>query len=145
MTEHPDTSHGTDNTAHDDVPADIRDFAAKLFTFAREGDLTLLQYVDHGVDADLCNQDGNSLLMLAAYAGHEELVRGLVERGADVDKLNARGQSPLAGVIFKKEDAIVDLLLGAGADPRAGHPDAIDTARMFGRADLAEKMAGPEQ
>nr|WP_291314309.1 ankyrin repeat domain-containing protein [Corynebacterium sp. UBA2622] len=124
------------------IPDELQDFAAKLFTLAREGDLTLLQYVDHGVDADLANQDGNSLLMLAAYSGHEELVRGLVERGADVDKPNARGQSPLAGVIFKKEDAIVDLLLEAGADPRAGQPDAIATARMFGRDDLAEKMAG---
>ena len=139
-------SHNPDNTNQDarseDVPADVQEFAAKLFNFAREGDETLLQYVDQGVDVNLANQDGNTFLMLAAYAGHEALVRGLVERGADVDRLNAREQSPLAGVIFKKEDAIVDLLLSAGADPRAGQPDAIATAQMFGRADLAEKMGG---
>ncbi|QPK82833.1 ankyrin repeat domain-containing protein [Corynebacterium qintianiae] len=122
------------------VPEEIQEFAGKLFEFARTGDVTLLEYVDNGVDVNLANQDGNTFLMLAAYSGHAELVEGLVERGADVDKLNARGQSPLAGVIFKKEDAIVDLLLEAGADPRAGHPDAIATAQMFGRADLAEKM-----
>lgn len=141
MNERNDSSATPENAGSPEVPADVREFAAKLFDFARNGNPTLLQYVDQGVDVNLANQDGNSLLMLAAYSGHGELVRGLVERGADVDKLNARGQSPLAGVIFKKEDAIVDLLLGAGADPRAGHPDAIATAEMFGRADLAEKMA----
>lgn len=122
------------------IPDDVRDFATRLFAMAREGDMTLLEYIDHGVDVDLTNQDGNSFLMLAAYAGQEELVRGLVGRGADVDKQNARGQSPLAGVVFKKEDAIVDILLAAGADPHAGTPDAIATAQMFNRADLVEKM-----
>lgn len=122
------------------VPEEIQEFAGKLFELARTGDTTLLTYVDNGVDVNLANQDGNSFLMLAAYAGHEDLVRGLIERGADVDKLNARGQSPLAGVIFKKEDAIVDLLLAAGADPRAGHPDAIASAQLFGREDLLEKL-----
>ena len=70
--------------------------------------------------------------MLAAYTGNAALVEGLIGRGADVDKQNARGQSPLAGAIFKREDAIVQLLLRAGADPHAGHPNAIETARMFG-------------
>ncbi|MDY5784860.1 ankyrin repeat domain-containing protein [Corynebacterium sp.] len=129
-----------DNATRDDVPENVQEFAAKLFNFARNGDVALLDYVDHGVDVDMANQDGNTFLMLAAYSGHEELVRGLIGRGADVDKLNARGQSPLSGVIFKKEDAIVEVLLDAGADPRAGHPDAVATAQMFGREDLAQQM-----
>ncbi len=124
------------------MPEDVQEFARKLFDFARAGDNTLLDYVDQGVDVNLSNQDGNTFVMLAAYAGHADLVRGLVGRGADVDKLNARGQSPLAGAIFKKEDAVIDELRAAGADPRAGHPDAIATAQMFGRADLAEELSG---
>lgn len=128
------------NEEKQQVPQEIQEFAGKLFELARTGDTTLLDYVDNGVDANLANQDGNTFLMLAAYAGHEELVAGLIERGADVDKLNARGQSPLAGVIFKKEDAVMELLLAAGADPRAGHPDAIATAQMFGRGDVVEKL-----
>lgn len=90
---------------------------------------------------DMTNQDGNSFLMLASYGGHAELVKGLIERGADVNKLNDRGQSPLAGVVFKKEDALIDVLLDAGADPAAGTPDPISTAKMFGRDDLVEKMS----
>lgn len=124
-------------------PADdlqLQEFATKLFDFARAGDTTLLEYIEHGLNADLVNHEGHSLLMMAAYHGHADLVRGLAEHGADVDKLNDRGQSPLAGAVFKKEDAVVDALLAAGADPNHGHPTAVDTARMFERADLLERF-----
>ena len=60
----------------------------------------------------------------------------LVERGADVNRLNDRGQSPVAGAVFKGEDDVVAALVRGGADPLAGHPTAVDTARMFGRPDL---------
>lgn len=124
-----------------EIPADVQEFATRLFNMAREGDTTLLDYVDQGVAVDMTNQDGNSFLMLASYSGHVELVKGLIERGADVNKLNDRGQAPLAGVVFKKEDALIDVLLAAGADPTAGTPDAISTAKMFERDDLVEKMS----
>lgn len=127
------------NEPHE-VPADVQEFAAKLFDFARDGDLQLIQYIEHGIDPNMSNQDGNTFLMLAAYSGHAELTKALIEKGADVNKLNGRNQSPLAGVIFKKEDQLVDILLKAGADPYAGHPNAIDSARMFGRDDLADTL-----
>src|SRR5437868_3602760 len=47
--------------------------------------------------------------MLAAYYGHPELVRLLIQHGADPNRLNDRGQSPLAGAVFKKEDAVIDV------------------------------------
>lgn len=124
-----------------EIPADVQEFATRLFNMAREGDTTLLDYVDQGVAVDMANQDGNTFLMLAAYSGHVELAQGLIARGADVNKLNDRGQSPLAGVVFKKEDELIDVLLTAGADPTAGTPDAISTAKMFERDDLVEKMS----
>ena len=84
----------------------------------------------------MVNQDGQSFIMLAAYNGHPELVKALAKAGADVNLLNDRNQSPLAGAIFKKEDAVIDALLEAGANPQAGTPNAVDTATMFGREDL---------
>ena len=64
---------------------------------------------------------------------HAAVVAGLAERGADVDALNDRGQSPLAGAVFKDEQDVVAALLEAGADPEAGTPTARETAAMFGR------------
>jgi ankyrin repeat protein len=74
--------------------------------------------------------------MLAAYHGHAETVRALLARGADPERTNDRGQRPLAGAVFKNEPDVVAALLEAGADPRAGAPSAIDTARMFGNEKL---------
>ena len=74
------------------------------------------------VPVDVEDGDGNTLLMLAAYHGHAATVRLLVDRGADVDRLNHRGQAPLAGALFKGEDEVVRVLLDAGADLDAGTP-----------------------
>lgn len=123
------------------LPDDVQELVTRLFDMARSGDLTLVEYVRQGVDANLKNQDGNSFLMLAAYSGHPDLVRGLLKVGADPNALNERGQSPLAGVIFKKEDEVIDVLIEAGADPLAGHPTAVDTAKMFGRDDLLGRLS----
>lgn len=47
--------------------------------------------------------------MLAAYHGHAEVVKLLMKHGADPNRLNDRGQSPLAGAVFKKEDAVIEV------------------------------------
>ena len=83
--------------------------------------------------------------MLAAYSGHPALVAGLLARGADPDRLNDRAQSPLAGAVFKGEDAVVHTLLAAGADPRRGTPSAVESARIFGRAELLELFGEPAE
>lgn len=47
--------------------------------------------------------------MLAAYHGHAQLVKFLIEHGADPNRLNDRLQSPLAGAVFKKEDDVIEV------------------------------------
>jgi ankyrin repeat protein len=118
---------------------EVIELASKVFDLARQGDAeALAAYVDAGVPANLTNDKGDSLVMLAAYHGQEEAVAALLERGADPDRINDRGQTPIAGAVFKGEDGIVRALLAAGADPEAGTPSAVDTARMFGKAHLLE-------
>jgi uncharacterized protein len=125
-----------------DVPDEqLVELATRLFGMAREGETaTLAAYLDAGVPVNLANEQGDTLLMLAAYHGHPATVSALIERGADVNRLNGRGQSPLAGAVFKGEDEVVHALVAGGADPRAGHPTAVDTATMFGRNDLLEVL-----
>ncbi|MEV8036922.1 ankyrin repeat domain-containing protein [Streptomyces sp. NPDC002742] len=118
---------------------EVVELATKIFDLARRGETeTLAAYVDAGVPADLTNDRGDSLVMLAAYHGHAEAVRALLERGAEADRVNDRGQTPLAGAVFKGEEAVIRVLLAVGADPAAGTPSAVDTARMFAKTDLLE-------
>jgi len=138
----------TDEDAQE-LPPELQDFVDKLFELARTGTVPpgepsaaeqLAGYVAAGLSPNLTNHEGNTLLMLAAYNGHADIVTALAQHGADVDRLNDRGQSPLAGAIFKQETAVIEALLAAGADPLAGHPPAIDCATMFGQTELADRL-----
>ncbi|MDH6124754.1 ankyrin repeat domain-containing protein [Kitasatospora sp. GP82] len=122
---------------------EVIELAGRLFDAARTGDTALLaSYLDAGAPANLSNDRGDTLVMLAAYHGHAETVAALLAHGADADQLNDRGQTPLAGAVFKGEEKVIAALLAAGADPQAGTPSALDTARMFGKEDLVARFEG---
>ena len=123
------------------LEAEVLDLAARLFDWARSGDAAMLAaYVDAGVPVNLTNTNGDTLVMLASYYGHESAVAALIARGADVDRHNNRGQTPLAGAVFKNDTTIIELLLSADADPLAGSPSALETARFFEREELARQL-----
>jgi ankyrin repeat protein len=125
------------------LDAELMDLAARLFDAARNGDAAMLAaYVDAGVPVNLTNAKGDTMVMLAAYYGNESAVAALIARGADVDKPNDRGQTPLAGAVFKNDSTIIELLLSADADPLAGSPSALETARYFEREELARQLVG---
>jgi ankyrin repeat protein len=106
--------------------AEITDLVSRLFDWARSGDAAILAaYVDAGVPVNLTNTNGDTLVMLASYYGHESAVAALIARGADVDRHNNRGQTPLAGAVFKNDTTIIELLLLADADPLSGSPSAL--------------------
>ncbi|MGW4029875.1 ankyrin repeat domain-containing protein [Streptomyces sp. NPDC004838] len=129
---------------NEDPDPEVIELATKVFDLARRGEAeALAAYVDAGVPADLTNDRGDTLVMLAAYHGHSSSVAALLDRGADPDRPNDRGQTPLAGAVFKGEDDVIRVLLDHGADPSAGTPSAVDTARMFGKTELLKLFGGP--
>lgn len=116
---------------------DAAQLAAAMMDAAREGNTEqLLPLLDAGAPLNMQDQEGNTMLMLAAYHGNAELVTELARRGADVELVNDRGQSPLAGAVFKGFADVTQALIAAGANPNAGKPSAIDTAKFFGREDF---------
>jgi uncharacterized protein len=134
------TDHFADGPGRQ-LETELMDLASRIFDMARNGDAaTLAAYLDAGVPANLTNTSGDTLVMLAAYHGHEPTVAALVEHGADVNRHNNRGQTPLAGAVFKNESTIMELLLRAGADPLAGSPSALATARFFGKDEVARQL-----
>ena len=83
----------------------VIELAARVFDLARGGATEeLAAYVDAGVPANLTNDKGDTLLILAAYHGHEETVASLLERGADAGRANDRGQTALAAAVFKQSE-----------------------------------------
>lgn len=109
----------------------------EAFTAARSGQTEVLRgLLERGVPTDVCNEKGDSLLMLGSYHGHADVVRLLLERGADPELSNARGQTPLQGVAFKGELAMATLLLEGGAQVDGGGGDGktpLMFAAMFDR------------
>ncbi len=116
-------------------PEQTARIAALAAGFAREGRTEeLVEFFDHGLAVDTVTESGDTLLMLAAYHGHLDTLDMLLERGADVDRRNARDQSIVAGALFKGEDEVVRRLVLAGADLEAGTPSARQAAELFGRS-----------
>ena len=77
---------------------------------------------------------------LAAYHTHSDLVRGLLNRGADHGRVNDRGQTALAAAVFRQHADIVAMLLEAGTDPDAGPRSATATAVFFDLPDMASLL-----
>jgi ankyrin repeat protein len=110
---------------------------ALAMDLAREGkSAELAEFLDHGLPVDAQDEGGNTLLMLASYGGRPETVGMLLDRGADANIRNGRDQTPVAGALFKGEEAVVALLVAADADLEAGTPTARAAASMFGREHL---------
>ena len=134
---------GRDSDDGGDVPAEIAELAGRIFDMARSGQAdTLAAYIAAGVPVNLANSAGDTLLMLAAYHSQPAAVQVLTRLGARVDQANDRGQTPLAGAVFKDDAEVVRLLIEAGADPLAGRPNAVDTATMFGRNSYLQLFDG---
>lgn len=125
---------------------DAAELAHQMFDMARRGDAQpLLALLDQGAPANMQDADGNSMLMLAAYHDHPQLVEALAARGADVDLLNDRGQSPLSGAAFKGYTEVARVLLTAGADPDLGDPSGRASAQFFGRQEIIALLDDPQQ
>ena len=114
------------------MPPEVLAFATRMFDAARQGDTaTFAQALPAGLSANLTNDKGDSLIMLAAYHGHASLVSLLLSHGANPNSLNDRGQSPLAGAVFKNEAGVIESLLLGGADPEMGEPSAMQALVIF--------------
>ncbi|XP_077560953.1 uncharacterized protein LOC144175821 isoform X2 [Haemaphysalis longicornis] len=76
---------------------------------------TLLTQGRIAVDA-VCGQGSRTALSLALEHGHKHVVKVLVDAGADVNKLDADGNTPLHICLMRHHYEIIKILVAAGAD-----------------------------
>lgn len=113
------------------TPAEL-ELLQSAFDHARSGDVAALsELLDAGLPPNLTNAKGDTLLILAAYHQHADLVHVLLERHADHGRVNDNGQTALAAAVFRQDEEIVRDLLAAGADPHHGPRSAVAIATFF--------------
>jgi ankyrin repeat protein len=120
------------------IDPEVIALAGRVFDLAREGRTEdLASYLEAGVPANLTNEKGDTLLVLAAYHGHPGTVALLLAHGADPDRVNDRGQTALGAAVFRQSADAVRALLAAGADPDLGRQSGRATARFFDLPEMA--------
>ena len=125
------------------VDPEVIELAGRVFDLARGGRTEeLAAYLDAGVPANLTNDKGDTLLILAAYHGHPDTVAVLLEHGADHGRANDRGQTALGAAVFRRSEDAVRALLAAGADPDLGRQSARATADFFGLPEMTALLDG---
>ena len=67
----------------------------------------------------------DTLLIVAAYAEHLETVADLIARGADLDAVNANGQTAVSCAVFRRNETLLRMLLDAGAQVLATDPARV--------------------
>lgn len=102
---------------------------------------TLLSMIEYGLNVNLEDHKGNTLLMLATYNNNYKTAKMLIEKGADVNKENSHGHTPLMGVAFKGYLDICKLLVENGAiiKPK-GKSSAVLFASLFGRDEVVKYL-----
>jgi len=71
--------------------------------------------LDAGLDANLANQNGWTLLMLAAVEGDVPIGQLLLEKGASINARNNKDESALTLATHRGYTLFVDLLASGGA------------------------------
>ena len=110
-------------------------YRAAQTAIKRTDEPALRAALDSGLDPNLANQNGWSLLMLAALEGAVPLGRLLIEHGATVDGRNRHGETALSLAAHKGHVPFISLLRDHGASTNC-------KPHGFALVDWLEKASG---
>lgn len=110
---------------------------------AQMGDVaTIRPLLARGASVDTTDGEGNTLLMLAARDGHEELTRLLIDYRAKLNARNAAGDTALAMAALRGQRKIVEILVTAGASQTVPGWPPLVYAAFGGHLDVVAYLLG---
>jgi ankyrin repeat protein len=126
-------------------PSPLRAADAALLAAARESRWAdALQLLKSGqANANARDAIGGHALELAARAGQDDLVRELIKRGAEIDRVGEDGYTALGAAAFAGRRSTVRLLVLAGAEVErwgATGQTALHLASLAGQMDVLEEL-----
>jgi uncharacterized protein len=126
-------------------PPRLRDDDRALLAAARQGRWAeVLESVKSGrAHVNARDTAGSHALVLAARAGQDELVREMIQRGAELDRAGDDGFTALGAAAFAGRRSTVRLLVRAGADPArwgATGQSALHLAAFAGHIGVIDEL-----
>ena len=101
------------------------------------------QMVDSLDDINIQNKYGWTLLHITIRRDRREMVNYLLEKGADIDKVDGVGWTPLMEAIMDDKPELVKTLVDVGADKTIANQRGATApmlAQKFGRTNMYEYL-----
>jgi len=93
------------------------DYTTSFLLAAQYGHKNIIIYLIEELNTDInsCNASGETALYVAAVNGKKEIVEYLLSNGAEKDKVQSEGKTPLIGAVIAHQTDIVRILVEMGA------------------------------
>ena len=114
-----ETTSISEETSNSQPLEEVKEPASNIWVSAKKGDIeSIKQHIAFGTDLNLKGSSRDETpLIIASCQGHYEIVKLLIDEGAELDIQNNEGVTAQFCAVFFGQVEIVQLLNDAGADP----------------------------
>ncbi|ELI6424903.1 ankyrin repeat domain-containing protein [Vibrio harveyi] len=130
--------------AEDKLEEEYQSLVELFFDAARIGNNEVVDtFVSQGFPIDQRNNQSYTALMVAAYQGHRETVRLLLDSGANACLQDKRGNTALMGALIKREIGIAKDLYQADCSPELRNKAGLNLkefAEIYGQSNVLKLL-----